>query len=148
MSSETQPLGRPVHLLVPVDFSEHSRLATRAAAAQIQGREGAKLTLLNVVDPPTSGLRIQTGDLHRQMEREAERQLGEWTKTELPDVPDVSLVVVSGKPGEEICEEARKRAVSLIVIATHGHTGLRHYLLGSVAETVVRHAPCSVLVVR
>jgi nucleotide-binding universal stress UspA family protein len=82
------------------------------------------------------------------MEQEAVRRLEQWIKSELPQVSAATAVVVQGQPGEEICIEAGRRGVSLIVIATHGHTGLRHYLLGSVAEEVVRRAPCSVLVIR
>jgi len=53
-----------------------------------------------------------------------------------------------GKPFQEICDAARGLKVDLIVISTHGYTGLKHAVLGSTAERVVRHAPCPVLVVR
>ena len=57
-------------------------------------------------------------------------------------------VVKFGKPFQEICEAVREKNADLIVIGTHGHTGLKHIQLGSVAERVVRHAQCPVLVVR
>ena len=58
------------------------------------------------------------------------------------------IAVRPGRPATEIVEAARELAADLIVIATHGRTGLQHVLLGSVAENVVRHAPCPVLTVR
>jgi glycine betaine transporter len=62
-------------------------------------------------------------------------------------MPQESRVGV-GKPAEEILRVAREEAVDLIVMGTHGHTGLRHLLLGSVAEEVTRHAPCPVFTIR
>ena len=61
---------------------------------------------------------------------------------------EAEMHVISGAPWKEIVETAKERAMDLIILATHGHTGLKHTLLGSVAERVVRHAPCPVLVVR
>jgi universal stress protein A len=148
MTSPSLIVTTEAHLLVPIDFSEHARRALQVAVDMVKKGTGCKLTLLTVVEPPTSGLRIQTGDLHKQMESEAAKHLQEWVRVEVPDVPGVETVVASGRPGDEICAQAVKRGVSLVVISTHGHTGLKHYVLGSVVEKVVRHAPCSVLVVR
>jgi nucleotide-binding universal stress UspA family protein len=63
-------------------------------------------------------------------------------------VPIETLVVWGGNPPSEICVFAARQGVDLIVMGTHGRTGLAHMLIGSVAERVVRHAPCSVLTVR
>lgn len=60
----------------------------------------------------------------------------------------VETLAIWGNPPAEICRIARERSVDLIVMGTHGRTGLAHMLIGSVAERVVRHAPCSVLIVR
>ena len=60
---------------------------------------------------------------------------------------EVETSLQTGHPGQQICEHARDSDVDLIVISTHGSTGLTHLLLGSVAEYVVRHAHCPVLVV-
>jgi nucleotide-binding universal stress UspA family protein len=141
-------LTTDAHLLVPVDFSNHSRTALHAAADMIRKTGVGRLTLLSIVEPPTSGMRIQTADLHQSMEEETARTLHEWAKVEIPDIETSQIAAVCGVPGDEICEQAAKRGVNLIVIATHGHTGLKHYLLGSVAEKVVRNAKCPVLVVR
>lgn len=148
MASPAISLASDAHLLVPIDFSNHSRAALHAAVEMLNLGQGGQLTLLTVVEPPTRGLRIQTDDLHKQMAVEAERDLRQWIKDEIPDLERVNPVVITGSAGEEICEQAAKRKVSLIVISTHGRTGLQRYLLGSVAEKVVRHAPCSVLIVR
>lgn len=115
----------------------------------IRSAPGGKLTLLAVVEPPTTGLRIQTADLHRQMELETEQQLRDLAREEVPDIADVQVAAsAASAPAEEICAQAARRGVDMIVISTHGRTGLKHYLLGSVAESVVRHAPCPVLVFR
>jgi universal stress protein A len=60
----------------------------------------------------------------------------------------VETLVVWGSPPVEICRIAQERRVDLIVMGTHGRTGLAHLFIGSVAERVVRYAPCSVLIVR
>lgn len=148
MASPAISLASDAHLMVPIDFSNHSREAMHAAVEMLKLGQGGHLTLLTVVEPPTRGMRIQTDDLHKQMAIEAEQDLRLWVKDEIPDVERVNIAVSTGSAGDEICEQAAKRKVSLIVISTHGHTGLKRYLLGSVAEKVVRHAPCSVLIVR
>lgn len=148
MADSTSTPGRGAHLLVPVDFSPPSRAALRRAAEMIRGVEGGKLTLLSVVEPATSGLRIQTSDLHRQLQTETEQQLQQLVREEVPDRPDTAVAVTAGRPADEICAEAARRGADMIVIATHGRTGLKHYLLGSVAESVVRQASCPVLVFR
>jgi universal stress protein A len=148
MASTPFFLTTDAHLLVPVDFSEHSRMALHAAADMIRKTGVGRLTLLSVVEPPTSGMRIQTADLHKGMEEDAARRLHEWARVEIPDIETSQIAAVCGVPGEEICHQAAKRAVNLIVISTHGRTGLKHMLMGSVAEKVVRNAKCPVLVVR
>jgi nucleotide-binding universal stress UspA family protein len=148
MSSPSLSLATDAHIMVPVDFSNHSLQALQAALEMLRLGEGGQLTLLSVVEPPTRGLRIQTDDLHRQMELEAERELQELARTLVAEGLKIHVGVVCGSPGEEICEQAARRGAKLIVISTHGHTGLKRYLLGSVAEKVVRHAHCPVLVLR
>jgi nucleotide-binding universal stress UspA family protein len=149
MSDSAQlSLATDAHIMVPVDFSNHSRQALLTAVDMLKLGDGGQLTLLCVVEPPTRGLRIQTDDLHRQMQIEAEADLREWAREYAAGVEKVHVGVVTGSAGEEICEQAARRGAKLIVISTHGHTGLKRYLLGSVAEKVVRHAHCPVLVLR
>ncbi len=80
--------------------------------------------------------------------RVSPRSLRELMKREFKDANEARAVLRSGYPVEEITEYARRSALDMIVIATHGRTGMKRALLGSVAERVVRHAPCPVLVVR
>jgi nucleotide-binding universal stress UspA family protein len=72
-----------------------------------------------------------------------ERLVGELFPGEV-----VQQEVLVGNPWDETCVYARRHGVDLIVVATHGRTGLKHVLLGSVAERIVQHAPCPVLVVK
>jgi nucleotide-binding universal stress UspA family protein len=77
-----------------------------------------------------------------------ETELADLARAHLTDPRSATVKVTVGKPAEEILQVARDEAVDLIVMGTHGRTGLRHVLLGSIAETVVRTAPCPVLTVK
>ena len=77
-----------------------------------------------------------------------ETELADLARTHLTELGSTTVKVTVGKPVEEIVQVARDEAVDLIVMGTHGRTGLRHVLLGSVAETVVRTAPCPVFTVK
>ena len=77
-----------------------------------------------------------------------ETELADLVRTHLTDPGAATVKVTVGKPAEEILQVARDEAVDLIVMGTHGRTGLRHVLLGSIAETVVRTAPCPVFTVK
>jgi nucleotide-binding universal stress UspA family protein len=77
-----------------------------------------------------------------------ETELTDLVRTHLTDPGSATVKVTVGKPAEEIVQVARDEAVDLIVMGTHGRTGLRHVLLGSIAETVVRTAPCPVFTVK
>jgi len=77
-----------------------------------------------------------------------ETELADLVRTYLTDPGAATAKVTVGKPAEEILQVARDEAIDLIVMGTHGRTGLRHVLLGSIAETVVRTAPCPVFTVK
>lgn len=134
-------------ILIPSDFSECSFAAFKAAA-NLQLASDTEIVLLHVTEPAHEGLRIQTEDLHDKMKHEAEAKLQELAKELLPLQEKVTVRVVQGRPADAICQTAAKEDVDVILIPTHGHSGLKHMLLGSVSEKVVRHAPCHVLVVR
>ena len=137
-------------ILVPIDFSPPSAQALKYAAV-LAKQCGAKLTLLNVVEP------VATPDFAYyplMMENDkviaaAKQRLDRVTKTGKirADLIDRTLVR-NGAAFHEIATAAESLKADLIVIATHGYTGLSHVLLGSTAERVVRHARCPVLVVR
>lgn len=134
-------------ILVPTDFSECASTAVHAAA-EMHRKTGVEVVLLHVTEPAYQGLRVQTSDLHAQMKVEAERGLVKLVSEMFGKSATVRTLVKDGRPAEVICQTAREEQVDTILMPTHGHSGLKHAFLGSVTEKVVRHAPCSVLVVR
>jgi nucleotide-binding universal stress UspA family protein len=78
----------------------------------------------------------------------AQTELRDFAVTHLQDAVPVQVHIAVGKPAEEIVRVAQEEGVDLVVMGTHGRTGVRHLLLGSVAEDVTRHAPCPVFTVR
>jgi nucleotide-binding universal stress UspA family protein len=138
-------------ILAPTDFSEFGEAALRYAT-EFAARFGAELHLLNVVQSPLylvpdPTLLVGTAaELGEQWGEAARKQLD---KLALPvELPVVVRVVREGLPVVEIVRYARENDVDLIVIGTHGRSGLAHVFLGSVAENVVRKAGCPVLTVR
>ena len=143
-------MSTPTHwkkILVPTDFSEDSLTALREAH-RIQELTQAEVVLMHVTEPPFEGLRIHTGDLQHEVKVSATKRLQTLVAGYFHNSPHVTTLMKEGRAGDVICEVARMQGVDAIVIATHGITALKHFMLGSVAEKVVRHAPCSVLVVR
>jgi nucleotide-binding universal stress UspA family protein len=139
-------------ILVPTDFSEHSRLALGYAKDHAE-RHGAELLLCHVMEPPVyptmlEGTALVMPPLDEKVRDQVERQLVELRDASIgPDLP-CRVVLREGTPTTEIIELAKTEDVDLIIIATHGYTGLKHILLGSTTEKVVRLAPCPVLTVR
>ena len=138
-------------ILAPTDFSEPSALALETALEV--AAPGASILLCHVVDdlPLTYGyvgIATPTPELRSRMTREAEKELEGFGPKDVR--ADVTVVrrVIHGTPFLEIVRLAREEEIDLIVMGTHGRTGLQQILIGSVAEKVVRKAPCPVLVVR
>jgi nucleotide-binding universal stress UspA family protein len=136
-------------ILVAVDFSPQSREAMRTGAA-LAAEFDAELTIAHVWQVPLLGaeLPVQVHQLE-EVRGDAERQLAAWEAeaTALANKP-VTSVFQLGVPWDELVKLLRRDNYDLVVLGTHGRTGLKHVLLGSVAEKVVRHAPCAALVVR
>lgn len=134
------------HICVGVDFSEASREAMRAAASLAAG--GARLTLVYVwhaAHPYTAS----SGDELRAVVESDEATMTAWKReaTEL-GAANVSSIFLAGNAADEIVELAHKdSSIDLLVVGTHGRTGLAHVLIGSVAEKIVRRAPCAVLAI-
>jgi nucleotide-binding universal stress UspA family protein len=144
------PLLDLKEILVPVDFSECSRAALRYALPLAQ-QFGATLTLLNVVDFYLAGeldARFDYARLRDDLQIRAGKRLVHLIQQDVGSNVLVDTLVREGRPWKEITDAARKRKADLIILGTHGYSGLKHTLLGSTAERVVRHAPCPVLVVR
>ena len=137
-------------ILCPVDFSEHSQVAL-AQAAEDARKFGAQLTLLHVVEPilyPVAyGVPPVAPVDYESVARESATKALEKLATGLTGLK-AQTRVDSGAASQRISELAKTDGYDLIVLATHGYTGLKHVLLGSTAERVVRFAPCAVLVVK
>jgi nucleotide-binding universal stress UspA family protein len=138
-------------ILVPVDFSGCSDAALDAAVELAQ-KLGAKLRLVHVYHPPTLmfdpyGIQPAEPFLLEAPEAARKRLEQELKKVEAAGV-QVEADVRQGVPAEEIVAEARECGADLIVMGTHGHTGLEHVLLGSVAERTVRLSDSPVLTVK
>jgi len=137
-------------ILVPTDFSDCSRQALRYAVPFAK-EFGAALHLLYVVQvnyPTPEMVDFNLPQYEADMRRSAEKQLSVLAGQEIAGATPTQLVVRSGSPFQEIIRAAETLDIDLIIIATHGRSGLAHVLLGSTAERVVRHAPCPVFVVR
>ncbi|MGB9382836.1 universal stress protein [Candidatus Binatus sp.] len=133
-------------ILCPIDFSEHSLAALEVALKVVQQND-AKLYLLNVA--PTlagsAGLQPVPMDPYPQLEKDGQQQLARVGREKIPAAVRYETLVLSGDPAEQVLDTARNIGADLIVMGTHGRTGLVHLVLGSVAERVVREAPIPVL---
>jgi len=130
-------------ILYPTDFSTHSNQAYFHAVALAE-KHGASLTIAFVYSPS-----FGTPEVHGADEdgREYWRNQLEQIRPVDTSIP-VNHVFLEGDPATEIVRYATETAMDLIVMGTHGRTGLQRLLMGSVAEKVMRDAPCSVLVVK
>ena len=138
------------NILVPIDFSECSKKALQYAIPLAREHQAA-LTLLYVVPPIHSTGEygaIDYAEFEANMRVNGEKQLARLSADEVGDDISTKSLVRVGSPTQEIIETARSLPADLIVISTHGLTGLKHVFLGSVAEHVVQRAPCPVFVVR
>ncbi len=137
-------------ILVPTDFSEISAQAF-GYAEDIAKQFGAEIHLLHVLEKNPPILLIRTFDLTtesalQKIEDDARNLLNEFKGKFSKDV-NVKEVLLRGNDFEEIISYSEKNEIDLIVIATHGRTGLLHTLLGSVAEKVIRFSKIPVLVI-
>jgi universal stress protein A len=135
-------------ILVPVDLSEWSTHAT-GYAADLAEQFGGELIVLHVAEPPSYRGDLAAAGVVPELpadERDAlQRKLEHLVSRS--GVPTRVFIRV-GRPWVEICKVARDERCDLVVMCKHGTTGIMHALLGSVADKVVRHAPCAVLAVK
>lgn len=144
-------------IVAPTDFSQASALALDAAVL-LAKQFGAEIHLLYVYDPallnpiylvPGTPTLSPSAQEPRAYEDSVLRELQRVREERLSSIDRVELAVKQhSSAAEGIVEYARDSAADLIVLSTHGRTGLSHLLIGSVAERVVRHAPCPVLTMR
>ena len=148
----SSPAGIIRSILVPIDFSAHSKNALKYAIP-LAGQFRASLHLVYVVEPTIYPADLGFGQVvlpgvedelrHKgaeELEGLIEREIGKRVKA--------TYVVRTGSPHHEILLESQEKGVDMIVVATHGHSGVEHILFGSTADRIVRHATCPVLTVR
>lgn len=138
-------------ILVPIDFSEHSKKALEYAVPFAR-QFNASLDLLYVVEPtiyPADFSFGQVGfpNVEEELRTRGHHELTQLITKTISERVTARASVRTGKAFFEIDQFAQEQEIDLIIIATHGHTGIEHVLFGSTAEKVIRHAPCPVLVI-
>jgi nucleotide-binding universal stress UspA family protein len=135
-------------ILVPIQFSQRLPAAELKLAREIARVNHAKILLLHVV-PLSPAVTADAGlaaHYYIKAERDAELKLRRMARSRLKNF-DVEIIVEVSNPATMIVKQAAKLRADLVIIATHGRTGLKRYLLGSVAEHVVSRCPCPLLTI-
>ena len=144
------PLKR---IVCPTDFSEPS-LQGLHDAIELAEKFDADLTIVHVIESPSwSGLAYSpTGynppDVTQSLKEEATKNLDKLQSERIPEHVPCRLLILDGKPADQIVRFSAEQSANLIVIATHGYSGFHRFVFGSVTERVVRTAPCPVLTIR
>jgi len=139
-------------IVTAVDFSENSECAFEYALT-LAAKFDAELTVLHVINEPVD-LRgfyvphISFEQLEKEIEESAEKMMEEFCRTRMGAFSNYKTAIVTGIPYDEIIHKAEEIGASLIVLGTHGRTGLDHLIFGSTAERVVRSANCPVMTIR
>lgn len=139
-------------ILVPIDFSEYSKSALNYAV-DFAKNFNSELYLIYVVEPviypPDFSMgQITIPSVDSEMDKRASEELNRLARNEIPENIKCHTIIKTGKPFLEIIETVNEENIDLIIIATHGHTGVEHILFGSTADKVVKKAPCPVLTIR
>jgi nucleotide-binding universal stress UspA family protein len=150
--SASVPRSTIKRILVPVDFSVHSKNALRYAITFAEQFD-ATLDLIYVVEqavyPADLGFgQVVLPEVEEELQERGAGELEGLIDREIGNRVKATSVVRTGKPHQEILREAEKRNSDLIIVASHGHTGVEHILFGSTAMRIVRLAKCPVLTVR
>jgi nucleotide-binding universal stress UspA family protein len=139
-------------ILFATDFSEGSEHAFDYAFSMAK-TFGSRLLIVHVINEPVD-LRgfyvphISFEKLEKEIEAGAEKMMEKFCRTRMADFTSYESVILTGVPYEEILKKAEEEKVALIVLGTHGRSGIDHILFGSTAERVVRKARCPVMTVR
>ena len=139
-------------ILFPTDFSEGSAEALKYAV-EFANRYGAKLYVLHVIYDvaKASGFyvpHLSMDAIYKDIQEGAKKELDNFGVNELGGLKNIERIVQTGVPYQEIMNCAVKNKIDMIIIGTHGRTGIDRILFGSTAAQVVRNAPCPVLTVR
>ena len=138
-------------IVFPTDFSELSTAAlpwARRMAEQMQ----ADIHVVYVVEEPHIYATLDMGPVPipsvDELTRSAEKRMSAFSSAHLKPLGDVTTKVLVGRPAEEVVAYAKSKNAALIIMTTHGYSGVKHVLLGSTTEAVLRHASCPVLSIR
>jgi len=139
-------------ILFPTDFSEGSAQALKYAV-EFAKKYNAKLYILHVIYDMAKGSglyvpHVSMDQLYRDIVEGAKKELDNFGVEDLSGMKNVERTVMTGVPHHEIVGFADKNKIDMIIIGTHGRTGIDRLLFGSTASQVVRNAPCPVLTVR
>jgi universal stress protein A len=144
-------MSRIHNILVPIDFSEHSEKALEFSIELAKGL-GARIELLHCYPINPGGISpygiVLPENLDREIRDAASARMAEWREKAVDAGLDVDVTLTPAFPSESISAIAEEHGSDLIVMGTRGLTGLRHVLLGSVAERTLRIAPCPVVTVK
>ncbi len=140
------------NILLPTDFTEGARAAL-PYAVDLAKAYGAKLYIVHVIYDVSAatGLHVPHVSLdamYEEMQKGAEKEIGKFGAEELSGLRDTETRILIGVPYEEILNFAQENGIDLIIMGTHGRSGLDRVIFGSTAEKVVRNASCPVLTVR
>jgi len=136
-------------ILVPIQFSKKLPLAELQLARDLASTHGATILLLHVV-PLSPAVEADAGiaaQYYVEEQADARIKLEKMAKAKLAGL-DYKTLIAIGDPATTIVKQAAKLKADVVIMATHGRSGLKRFLLGSVAEHVVRRCPCAVLTVR
>jgi nucleotide-binding universal stress UspA family protein len=136
-------------ILVPIQFSKKLPLAELQLAHDLASTHGATILLLHVV-PLSPAVEADAGisaQYYVEEQADARMKLEKMAKAKL-DGLDCKMLIAIGDPATTIIKQAAKLKADVVIMATHGRSGIKRFLLGSVAENVVRRCPCAVLTVR
>lgn len=136
-------------ILVPIQFSRRLPAAELKLASEFARANHAKILLLHVVPlfPAATADAGLSAQYYLEAKKDAERKLRKMAQSKLKNL-DVEIIVEVSNPATMIVKHAARRRADLVIMATHGRTGLRRLLLGSVAERVVGRCPCPLLTIR
>ena len=139
-------------ILVPIDFSDYSKKALQYTV-RFGKQFNSEISLLYVIEPIIYPADLSMGQMvipkaDIDIGEKAEEELKVLAMSEIGELLNYKVLVKTGKPFMEIIDTAKEIDADLIIISTHGHTGVEHLLFGSTSEKVVRKAPCPVLTMR
>lgn len=138
-------------IVLPIDFSERS-LGVMPWARRMAEQMQADIHCIYVVEEPHIYATLDMGPVPipsvDELTRSAEKRMANFASSHLKGLGNITTKVLVGRPAEEVVAYAEEKKAALIIMTTHGYSGMKHVLLGSTTEAVLRHATCPVLSIR